>query len=1014
MKLRAMKRIRLGATILTATVGVACLVAVLNCTGRGEAEDEVTEKPRSTAGSPRTGENSEVLRAAIRLHNHGRYYEAIQMLEAIPSGTVDDSEVQCYLVRCYDETDQLEQKLQEYERAAASKPENVVAQWTLGYAYYVAYNRSQAAKQFSRVLKLDAKHAYSYNYLGNIYSQRKQFSKAEKEYRKAFASDLSYGMPHVNLGLAYARQGKREKAIEEYKKAQALDPDCYMAHNNLGALYMGRGRYDEAIEELKAALRISPVFQVARGNLARAYNARIKRDGEGGEQAGPPGSEDVPIYVSLGERHRKEKEYAKAVEYFKKALEIDPNHTYALRRMARIYASVDDEAKEQEYYKRVIPIYEELGDKDNLCESYRRLGWTYCELQFNRGVMGNADKAMDCFEKALKLAIELGDRDAELKTLRGIAGVHGDMYGDKRKAISLDLELIEKCKRYGNRYQYMMAISSIGTEHMDVGEWDTAIKYLEEALPYWEGRNSLNMINWTQGKLAQCYRVKGQQKEAYEASKKTVETMEEIRSGLKTDEFKMDAVGGRWIWRYRGMVYDAFMSGKETEAFDTIEMVKARALLDLLGGKKFDSRRELLTERDKEEKLLLAKIDTLKEQISRERELLSGEVVTRMERTLKLEQSKYEKLREDIENCKAEIESLETVKPMGLEDVQEFIEDFTFVQYFVASGRSYWCVVSKDNFAAGIIEANQHVRREKVDNFRKAVVETAALQRGLKLEVEEGKEPKAGNEKKLSQELYDLLMKPVLPHVKTRTVYISPDNMLNYLPFHALQNEGRYLAEDYAIAYTPSASVLNFCLKRRKQGRETILAFGNPNLKDPRFKLVHAAEEVETIAKRFPKSRVFLDNDANEYTVKMLGSDYDILHFACHGQLNPDDPMLSSLRLAPDKENDGYLHVREIFDLNLNASLVTLSACETALGEVTLGNEVVGLTRAFLFAGTPSVVSTLWKIDDESTAELMDEFYQNLQTMTKVEALRKAQLSMIAKGKAPYYWSAFCLFGDYM
>jgi len=270
-------------------------------------------------------------------------------------------------------------------------------------------------------------------------------------------------------------------------------------------------------------------------------------------------------------------------------------------------------------------------------------------------------------------------------------------------------------------------------------------------------------------------------------------------------------------------------------------------------------------------------------------------------------------------------------------------------------------------------------------------------------------------EKELSQELYNLLIKPVRPYIKTKIIYISPDNVLNYLPFQALQNKGRYLVEDYAIAYTPSASVLKFFLKNRRQNnnKERILAFGNANLRDPRFKLVYAEKEVKKIARLFPQSRVFLGDEANEYTVKLLSGDYDILHFAIHSQLNPEKPMLSCLRLSPDKENDGYLHVREIFDLNLNASLVVLSACDTALGKLTIGNEVVGLTRAFLFAGASSVISTLWNIDDEETSILMTDFYKNLKTMSKVEALREAQVAMIKRAKAPYYWAAFGLFGDY-
>ena len=122
---------------------------------------------------------------------------------------------------------------------------------------------------------------------------------------------------------------------------------------------------------------------------------------------------------------------------------------------------------------------------------------------------------------------------------------------------------------------------------------------------------------------------------------------------------------------------------------------------------------------------------------------------------------------------------------------------------------------------------------------------------------------------------------------------------------------------------------------------------------------------------------------------------YDILHFATHAQLNEDDPLSSAVLLAKGGKEDGRLEVREIFGMDLKANLVVLSGCDTALGKLSTGDELVGLTRAFIYAGTPSVVASLWSVDDSSTAQLMASFYRNLKTMSKVEALRQAQLELI-------------------
>jgi CHAT domain-containing protein len=202
-------------------------------------------------------------------------------------------------------------------------------------------------------------------------------------------------------------------------------------------------------------------------------------------------------------------------------------------------------------------------------------------------------------------------------------------------------------------------------------------------------------------------------------------------------------------------------------------------------------------------------------------------------------------------------------------------------------------------------------------------------------------------------------------------------------------------------------------MDRNRNRRQKVLAFGNPNLKNPAFRLVHAEDEVNSLKGLFPQVDVYTGDGATESVLKEHGGEYDILHFACHGELNLDEPMLTSLRLAPDQENDGYLHAGEVFDYDLSASLVVLSACNSALGELTSGNELMGLTRSFLYAGVPSIIASLWTVDDRSTAYLMQEFYRNLGTMDKAEALRQAKLGTMKKYPSPFHWAAFCLQGDY-
>ena len=157
---------------------------------------------------------------------------------------------------------------------------------------------------------------------------------------------------------------------------------------------------------------------------------------------------------------------------------------------------------------------------------------------------------------------------------------------------------------------------------------------------------------------------------------------------------------------------------------------------------------------------------------------------------------------------------------------------------------------------------------------------------------------------------------------------------------------------------------------------------------------------------------MLLKEEASKPKAISLSPKYDMLHFAVHAELNEEDPMSSALLLAGEGKEDGRLKVGEIFSLNLKANMVVLSACETGLGKLSNGDVMVGLTRAFIYAGTPSIITTLWKVNDRSSYELMSEFYQHLKTGKKSEALRQAQLKTMEQFPEPFYWAAYQLTGE--
>lgn len=263
---------------------------------------------------------------------------------------------------------------------------------------------------------------------------------------------------------------------------------------------------------------------------------------------------------------------------------------------------------------------------------------------------------------------------------------------------------------------------------------------------------------------------------------------------------------------------------------------------------------------------------------------------------------------------------------------------------------------------------------------------------------------------------YDYLIEPIARWAEPEDViYLVPHGLIHYLPLHALKLEGQYLIERNPVLYSPSASVLQYCHARRKNtpdgkpARQTAAIFG-----DSRGDLPYARTEAEALAGLFGAKAV-LGNAVTRDAFQQIIVDADIVHFAGHGSFNPNQAMESGLRLA----GTDVLMAREVFNLTgLHAHLVALSGCETGVNENRPGDELIGLTRAFLYAGTPSVLVSLWRVADTSTAFLMKQFYMYLRedlAVSKVDALRQAILDTKNQSHwvSFYYWAPFVLIGDW-
>jgi CHAT domain-containing protein len=274
--------------------------------------------------------------------------------------------------------------------------------------------------------------------------------------------------------------------------------------------------------------------------------------------------------------------------------------------------------------------------------------------------------------------------------------------------------------------------------------------------------------------------------------------------------------------------------------------------------------------------------------------------------------------------------------------------------------------------------------------------------------------------------LRDLLIKPLdLEKANTKRLLVSPEGPLCYVPFSAL-------VPDLPLVTVPSGTTYGLLLEEEGKKRgESVLAAGDADYTAARDETAAATYERGIRLSPLPGTRaeakavgdvVLLGKDASEAGIAASLRErprWRAVHFACHGLVDPERPTLSSLALSPDAHHDGYLTALEVLDLEVPADLVVLSACETGKGKIINGEGIVGLTRAFMFAGAPRVICSLWKVDDAATSAMMTEFYRlwnpkdGKPGLSTAEALRKAQefVRSQPKWKHPYYWAAWVLWG---
>jgi CHAT domain-containing protein/tetratricopeptide (TPR) repeat protein len=656
---------------------------------------------------------------------------------------------------------------------------------------------------------------------------------------------------------------------------------------------------------------------------------------------------------------------------------------------------------------------------------------------------GNHSLALEYYDKSLELIEEIGYMAAGSKEnfISGVKMNIGDLMAEENntlQAITNYEEALELLERTGHKAEVSYPLYCLGKMYLVQGDYREALVFLDRAVKAAEEIGNPTDISNYLVTAAKAYQKLGKPEDARQALYRAIDLIEQLREQFAGGELDRQLSFENYITPYQAMIDFQVDQKRFTEAFSCAQLAKGRTLLELLQNGRVNIAKSASPAEREQEQQLSRKIGSLNRQVTDEK-LKSQPDENRLagfEEQLKKARLEFEAFQTTLYAAHPELKVQRgEIRPVSFDDAPALIPDSktALLDFIVADENLHLFVLTKDasaqpNLNTYTIKIERKALAEKVERFRRRM------------------ENRDYDFQALSQELYVLLLKPAEKQLQGKTnLILSPDNVLWDLPFQVLLSpELRYLIEDAAISYVPSLSVLRemrlASKKNQPPAKASILALGNPALgtrskevakfvkMDAELQpLPEAAAQVQALERLYGKtsSKVFTGRAAREGVVKEKSARYRILHLATHGILNDVSPMYSHVMLSqtPGKpDEDGLLEAWEMMNLDLNADLVVLSACETARGRVGAGEGVIGMSWALFVAGCPRTVVSQWKVEASSTTVLMMEFHKRFKTryggrqpaVSTAEAMRQAALKVMRNPEFvhPFYWGGFVVIGD--
>jgi CHAT domain-containing protein/tetratricopeptide (TPR) repeat protein len=893
-----------------------------------------------------------------------------------------------------------------------------------------AFLIAQKQKDRPRMLDCVIGQALMYLNVGKIAESTSAFSEAQSlaktinsysaETTCASALDIAR---HYSSGKEFRDARDYKKSIQEFELAISVSKKIGSKEHELKCLRQLSLTYWE-ISELQRFFYLNE--QALR--IAKALNHR---------------QEQCKCLTNLGLFYWKIDNYSEALANYRRAYDLAistgdrEDQAACLNDIGIVYFDLGEYEKAMENLGKALKIDKEFGNAANIAkdlinigEGFRRRGF----LTLNRA---DFFLALNNFDESLGLVRKISDVSAEIKILNDFGATYTYLK-NYRKALDYFLEGLKKATKINDVDATGMILNNIGIVYSRLDNYEESTKYYQRAIDLALGISCGKILWEAYLEIADAYKKQGKLDAALENYKKSISVIENIRSGVNLEELRATYLGTdkridayyNIIDLYIRLYQQSHDKTYEAEAFDYLEKAKARSFLDSIEVSKLD---------------LTAGID--QKLLNRETELMND--ISRLHTKLlvpQLSPEQRDSISRDLESCENQLDSLKgeirEASPayanlsypttITLAEAQRKLIDSgtVYFAYLLGKDNCYAFAISEDDLRIFPLPAKGEIQKLVQEHLRTIT------------------DP-ASKDFPLGYKLYECLVKPGLrPGVKR--IIIIPDDALYFLPFETLleKEHGReWLVKKYDIAYVPSLSSLRELLERRRTGagrpQKDILAVGDPDFGASEiqgsteagpsqgqnqllgfgtkfYRLNYSGQEVAEIASLFkPKKRDVLTRDqATEDRLKAINlSDYKIVHFATHAVIDEKNPARSSIVLTLDQDptEDGFLQMREVFNLRFRADLITLSACETGLGRLLRGEGIDGLSRAFFYAGASSVLLSLWAINDQASFQLLERFYVHLRSGKSImDALRKAKLELIDSRVLdhPYYWAGFIAKGE--